>query len=331
MNPPGLGIDLFLQRIGIGRFQLRQLPPVDDFLGNLLAVAGQPFEHRNIGRILPRLALLATLQPKLAEQDFTQLLGAADRETLSGQFVDLLLQLLHFLGKGRRQPRQLLAVDQHPGRLHARDHRHQRPVNHLVNPRHPLRNHPQAQDFPEPKRHIGVFRTIFGCLVERHFGEPDRLLAGPGQRFEADAFMTQMLFRQFIHAMAVETRVEVEAHHQRIVKRRDPDIMLRQHPHVIFQILPDLEHRVILKQRLQLRQCILQTDLLRRLAEHVVAGMAERNIAGLIGTGGKTDADDSRSDAFQTVGLQIHRANPLIGSAGDPLVERRDRLHAFIL
>ena len=331
VNPSGLRVNLLLQRIGIGGFQLRQLPPVDDLLGNRFAVAGQPLEHRNIGRILPRLALLATLEAKLAEQDFTKLLGAADRETLPGQFVDLQFQLGHLLGKGGREPRQLLTVHQHAGCFHPGNHRHQRPVDHLVDPRRPLRHHPQAQNLPEPQRHIRILGTIFGRLVQRHLGKADRLLAGPRQRLEADAFMAEMQFGQFIHTMAMQAGVEVEAHHQRVVKRRDPDIMLGQHAHVIFQILPDLEHRIILEQRFQFRQCLVEPDLLRRLAEHVAAGMTERDIAGLIGAGGQADTDDPGSHAFQAVGLEIDRADTLFGRPDNPLVERRDCLHAFIV
>ena len=142
--------------------------------------------------------------------------------------------------------------------------------------------------------------------------------------------MTQMQLAQFIHAMPVQARIEIETHYQCIVKRRDPDIMLGQHPHVIFQILSNFEDRIILEQRLQSRQCLLQADLLWRLAEHVAAGVAERNIAGLVGAGGKAHADDPGGDAFETVGLQIHRTDTLFTRPRDPLVECRHRLHTFI-
>ena len=103
VDAPGLRVDLFLQRVGISGLEFCQLPPVDHFLRNRLAIAGQPLEHRDIGRILPRLAFFAALQAELAEKDFSQLLRAADREALSGKLVDLLFQFFHFLGKGRRE------------------------------------------------------------------------------------------------------------------------------------------------------------------------------------------------------------------------------------
>ena len=330
MNPSGFRIDLLLQRIGVSGFQLRQLPPVDDFLRNRLTIAGQPLEHGYIGRILPRFSLLTTFQTKLAEQDFTQLLGTADRKRFTGQLVDLCFQLFHFLGKCLRQPRQFLAVNQHAGGFHSGNHRDQRPVNHLVDAGRPFRDHPQAQDFPQPQRDIGVLRAIFGRFVERHFGKADRLLAGAGDRFEADALMTEMQLGQFIHTVPVQAGIEIETHHQGVVKRGDPDIMLRQHAHVIFQILPDLEHRIIFEQRFQPGQRFVQTNLVRCLAEHIAAAMTERNIASLVGSSGQTDADDPRGHAFKTVGLQINRADALFRSTRDPLIERRDCLYAFI-
>ena len=45
--------------------------------------------------------------------------------------------------------------------------------------------------------------------------------------------------------------IERKTHHQRVVERRDLHAMLRQHRHVIFEIVADLQHRIVGKQRTQ--------------------------------------------------------------------------------
>ena len=57
-------IDLRLQRIGVGRLELGQLTPFKHQRRAIDALAGEPLELVDIGRILPALALATALQPK---------------------------------------------------------------------------------------------------------------------------------------------------------------------------------------------------------------------------------------------------------------------------
>ena len=91
MDAPGFGVDMVLQRIGIGGFQLRQLPPVQHPRRQVMPFGGQVFQHIGPGGIGPGLALDATGQAELVEQDLAQLLGAADVEAFTGQGMDLCL------------------------------------------------------------------------------------------------------------------------------------------------------------------------------------------------------------------------------------------------
>ena len=70
-------IDVAGQRVGIGRFQLRHLPPVENLLRQFVALLGEFVEHARAGRPLPGLGLGAARQPHLAEQDVAELLRAA--------------------------------------------------------------------------------------------------------------------------------------------------------------------------------------------------------------------------------------------------------------
>src|SRR3546814_12256577 len=75
-------------------------------------------------------------------------------------------------------------------------------------------------------------------------------------------------------------RVEVEAHYQRFVIRRDVDAApVENHP-VEFEIVADLEDRLILEQRLQLGEGESGVDLRRAIRQQVVPAMLQRGVAG---------------------------------------------------
>src|SRR3546814_11830811 len=88
--------------------------------------------------------------------------------------------------------------------------------------------------------------------------------------------MVEMLLGEIVQRMAVESaRVEVEAHYQRVVIRRDVDAApVENHP-VEFEIVADLEDRLILEQRLQLGEGESGVDLRRAIRKQVVPAMLE--------------------------------------------------------
>ena len=67
--------------------------------------------------------------------------------------------------------------------------------------------------------------------------------------------MVEMRLGELVEAMAeLRPGVEVEAHHHRVVVRRDVDARLVEHHPVILEVVPDLQDRRVLEQRLQPRQ-----------------------------------------------------------------------------
>ena len=105
VDAPGLGMDVAGQRVGVGRFQLGQLPPVDDLARQLVAFGGEVLQHlRGRSTTAPVLVLRAAGQAHLAEQDVAELLGRADVEALAGQLVDLVLERRGALRELARQP-----------------------------------------------------------------------------------------------------------------------------------------------------------------------------------------------------------------------------------
>src|SRR3546814_2294761 len=109
--------------------------------------------------------------------------------------------------------------------------------------------------------------------------------------------MVEMVLGEIVQRMAVESaRVEVEAHYQRVVIRRDVDAApVENHP-VEFEIVADLEDRLILEQRLQLGEGESGVDLRRAIRKQVVPAMLQRGVAGAAAIGRHADADEVRSE-----------------------------------
>ncbi len=223
VDAAGLGIDRFLQRIGIGRLQLGQLAPLEHLVGDIRTIAGKPFEYRLIGRILPALALFPALVAKLVEQNFSQLLGAADGKFLAGEFVDLALQAAGLGCKLFRKLCKAGAVHLDAMAFHPRHHRDQRSVDAFVDFRPAFDGQAALQMRVQAPGHVGILGGIFGRLVERDFGEGDGLLARPTDFLETQAGVAEVTFGQLVHAMAAPDPafaapgIEREADDHRIV------------------------------------------------------------------------------------------------------------------
>ena len=129
---------------------------------------GELLEHLHVGRPLAGLGLLAAGKPELAEEDVAELLGRADVELLAGELVDLGLDRRRLLREGAGEARKDLPVDLDAAPLHAREHRHQRPLQPLVDARDALGRQPRLQHAPDAQREVGVLRRVAGGAVDRH-------------------------------------------------------------------------------------------------------------------------------------------------------------------
>ena len=138
VDAPRMRIDVSRQRVRVRAFQLGHLPPVDDLARQIVSLDRQLFQRIRVCRPLPGLGFLAARQTELAEQNIAKLLGRTQIEPLARQPVDRLLQPRHPLRKAMRQPRQHLAIDQHPRLFHIGKHRHQRPFQRFINRGQPL-------------------------------------------------------------------------------------------------------------------------------------------------------------------------------------------------
>ena len=219
-----------------------------------------------------------------------------------------------------REAREDLPVHHDAARFHPRQYRRQRPLDGLVKGGGIFRGQARLQHMPEPERNVGILGGIFGRGVERHLVEADLLRAHPAHRLIGDALMLEMSLRQFVEPVVGPPGIEVEAHHQRIVIGRDVDAGLLEHHPVIFEVVPDLEHRRVLEQRLQPVKDELQRKLVRGLRIEVDADMAHRNVAGAVRRRRQTDPGELGDDAVDAVGLGIDRDITLRARFGDRIL-----------
>jgi hypothetical protein len=148
MHAVGAGVDETGQGVGVGRFQLGELAPVDDLARQLVAFGGKIFQQLRRGRPLAGLGLRAARQAHLAEQDVTELLRRADVDALADQAVDFLLQAGSALRQFAGEPRQNLAVDRDAALFHPGQHRHQRPLQPFIDRDQALGGQPRLQHLP---------------------------------------------------------------------------------------------------------------------------------------------------------------------------------------
>ena len=145
-----LGVDHRLERVGVSRFQLGQLAPVEHQRRALHALAREPLEFVDVGRILAALALAAAFQPEPAVEHFAELLRTADGERPAGRLVDALLELRDLLGEFAAETREIVAVNTDSAPLHASDDVDQRLVDPLVDRRDILLSDARLETLPQP-------------------------------------------------------------------------------------------------------------------------------------------------------------------------------------
>jgi hypothetical protein len=189
---------------------------------------------------------------------------------------------------------------------------------------------PRLEPLPQPIGDVGILGGVARRRLQIDLMEAALRLAGADHVLERDAAVREVRRRQFVHAVAVQPGVEVEAHHDRIVVRRDRDAVQPEHDHVELEIVPDLEHRCVLTEDLEPGERRVAFDLRRRLAEQVAAAMAERDVARLVGAEREGDADQIGAGRIGAGRLGIDRHPALMLRLHDPAVERLDVDHGFI-
>src|SRR3546814_21109744 len=87
--------------------------------------------------------------------------------------------------------------------------------------------------------------------------------------------MVEVELRELVEPVLMLPRTECETHHQRIVIRRDGDAVLREHADVIFEVVPDLEHRFVGEKRVEAADRVGRSEA-RRVGKECVSTCRSR-------------------------------------------------------
>ena len=212
--------------------------------------------------------------------------------------------------RGVHPHRELLAqhpepfrVDPHPAALHRGEHRDEGHLDLFV---HPLEGgpfgKPGGEEGVQAQGHLRVLRGVGPRLVERDLVERDLLhplarhllvLAGPD---------SEVLGRQGVHVVAGRGAVEHVGLEHRVVRDAGHrDAVVREHAHVVLEVVTDLGPVRVLQDRAERAENLLLAELVRRPGVPV----RERDVRALAGGDREGDPDDPRIHVVETGGLGI--------------------------
>ena len=212
---------------------------------------GDVFQNVGPGGIGPGLALFATGHAHAVKEHLAQLLGAADVELLPGNFLNLILILGEFLGKGVGHARQHIAVHLNAGHLHLGQHGDQGTLQRFIDRGHLRAVQLGFEQLPQAQGDVGVFGGVFDRVVNAHPVKGDLRFAAAQERFDRDGLVAQILLGQRIHPVGVQARMHGVRQQHRVVQRRNADAVAGEDLPVIFHVLADFQDRRILEHRLQ--------------------------------------------------------------------------------
>src|SRR5947209_10544182 len=283
-------IDVARQRVGVSRFQLRDLPPIENARCEFVALLGQLFEHARGRRPRAGLRLAAARQLHLAKENIAELLRRSQIERLAGKDVNLGFEPRHLLRELAGEPRQDGTIDGDAAPLHARQRLDHGPLERVVDMRHALGGKPRFQDAPEPQRHGGIFGGIFRRLLDRHAGKADEGAARAGDLADLDRPVMQIFRCELVEAVAVAAGIEHVGHEHRVVDRRELEPAFGEHEAIDFRIVHDLEHARRFEEWCEAREYVAFAQLPRHqvAAEEIArafAAMGERRVPRAPGEG----------------------------------------------
>ena len=162
----GVRIDVVRQRVGVGRAQLRHLPPVEDLLRQLVALLGEVFQHSAPVDHAPVLVLVPPGRPILPNRMSPSCLGLPG---LIGAPASLWISSSSppcFCANSPDSRDSTCRSIEMPRCSMRAEHRHQRPLQRLVDGGDVLGRQPGFQRAPQPQRHVGVLGGIFRRLLD---------------------------------------------------------------------------------------------------------------------------------------------------------------------
>ena len=144
-----------------------------------------------------------------------------------------------------------MPVDRNAAPLHARQHRHERTLQGLVDAGHVLGDHPGAQHIREAQRHIGVLCDVGRSLLELHAIECDLGFAGADHVVIVHRHVIEVARRERIERVTEAPGIEHVGHQHRVLERPRVDAAHSEKLQLELHVLADLQDTRVLEQRLE--------------------------------------------------------------------------------
>ncbi len=323
MHPPGGRVHLRDQGIAIGPHEFLELPPFEDHPRQLVPLGGQFLEHvgarrPGAGARLPA----APVEAELVEQHLPELLGRAQVERPPGELPGPFLELRHARTEALRELPQPVGVDADAEPFHPGHHRHQRPVEPLVDPGDALLEEKRPQNLPQPQGHLRILGAVGDRPIHRHAVEGDLRRPLAAERGVGQGLVAEMAVGQLVEPVAVAGAVDHVGDEERVVVRRHREPVALENRHVELQIVTDLEDPGIGQYRGQPLRHLGEGELaLDPLSE--IIDMLERQVETLAGLDGEADAHDASPVDGQGIGLEIDGEPPRLARPREHRLEGR--------
>ena len=289
---------------------------------------GQAFQRLFVGRRLSGRRFQHDRQFQFVVKQLLQLLGRVQAEMPTRDAVGALLQFQHAPAEFHTLDFEFLHIDQDAGLLHARQHRHQRHFDLAEHGRElwlGLKFRPQRA--VQAQGNVGILCCVFRSALHVDLGERNLFRALAGDVLVVNRVDTQILLRQRIHVVAVAARSpHVGFQHRVVAHATHADAIVRQHVHVVLQMLSQFSFFLIFQKWTQGFQHRRPPELRRRAGVVV----RQRHIRGATGLDREGNTDDLRAHRIQTRGLAVERNQLGVLQLGQPLVEMRLRQYQFV-
>jgi hypothetical protein len=241
---------------------------------------------------------------ELFVQDMAELLGRAQIEFLSGQFINLFFQCEHAPAQLATLRSQHGGVDQYAAMFHRLQDGRQW---HLDIAKHSLqlRLHRQlrCQYVVQAQRDVGIFCGIVRGFLDFNLVEGQLLHPFASNFFKRCGFHTEIMRGHVVHVMARRSGItHVGRQHGVENDTAQHDAMIFQHVRIVLEMLADFADGRIFQQRLQCRQHVIARQLVGR--PHVV--VAERYIPSLAGLQSKREPDNICLHVIEAGGFGIN-------------------------
>ena len=102
------------------------------------------------------------------------------------------------------------------------------------------------EQLPEAQGDIGVLGCVFHRVIDGHPIKGDHGFARAQERFDLNRVVGQVAFRQGIHPVTMQARIQRVGHQHRVVDGRDLHTVAAQDFGVVFDVLADFEDRRVL-------------------------------------------------------------------------------------